>query len=126
MNSIDPNVDVIGLEKKYWRAMAEHDLETALELTDFPCLIASAQGVRSVNEEEFKRVFNSHRESIDKPTIGDAKTRMLGPDTAIVAYEVQCSGKSAVDTSTWVRRDGRWVCAMHTEIEAEETAGRHS
>jgi hypothetical protein len=31
---------------------------------------------------------------------------------------------NASDPSTWVRRDGRWVCAAHTESVAGDTYGR--
>ena len=52
--------------------------------------------------------------------------RLLGDDVAIVAYtvreELTVDGKpltlEAADSSTWVRRDGRWVCALHTEALA--------
>jgi hypothetical protein len=30
----------------------------------------------------------------------------------------------AADASTWVRRDGRWVCALHTESIAGDPFGR--
>ena len=30
----------------------------------------------------------------------------------------------AADSSTWVRRDGRWLCAMHTEAIAGDPFGR--
>jgi hypothetical protein len=58
--------------------------------------------------------------------------RLLGDDTAIVAYtvheELTVDGKpvsiDAADTSTWVRRDGRWLCALHSESLAGDPFGR--
>jgi hypothetical protein len=32
----------------------------------------------------------------------------------------------AAESSTWVRRDGRWACAMHTEAIAGDPFGRDS
>jgi hypothetical protein len=57
---------------------------------------------------------------------------MLADDVAIVAYKVTedltVQGKpvhlEAADSSTWVRRDGRWVCALHTEAIAGDPFGR--
>jgi hypothetical protein len=51
---------------------------------------------------------------------------------ALVGYKVHedltVDGKSvsldAADTSTWVRRDGRWVCALHTESLLGDPFGR--
>jgi hypothetical protein len=62
----------------------------------------------------------------------DAKVRMLGDDVAIVAYKVHeeltVEGKlvalDASDASTWVRRNGNWVCALHTESVAGDPFGR--
>jgi hypothetical protein len=64
--------------------------------------------------------------------VDDVHVRFLGDDVAIVAYQVReeltVDGKSltleAADSSTWVRRDGRWVCALHTEAIAGDPFGR--
>ena len=120
--------EILGLEKKYWQAMQEHDLKTAQELTDFPCLVAGANGFRSVDEKKFEQMFRSQ----ENEAIADfyfepkqAEVRLLNPNTAVVAYQIQSKqsrqGKTrdlkAVDTSTWVKRDNKWLCAMHTETE---------
>lgn len=83
--------EILGLEKKYWQAMIDQDLQTAISQFD------------------------------EK----NAQVRLLGPDMAVVAYKVHsrfgAKGKDremdAVDTSTWVKRGDKWVCAMHTETE---------
>jgi hypothetical protein len=31
----------------------------------------------------------------------------------------------AYDSSVWVRRDGDWLCALHTESPAGDPFGRH-
>ncbi len=62
----------------------------------------------------------------------DVKVRLLREDVAVLAYKVHeeltVDGKSvkldASDTSTWVRRDGRWFCALHTEAISGDPFGR--
>jgi hypothetical protein len=62
----------------------------------------------------------------------DAEVRMLAKDVALVAYKVhekltvdgQPVQLDAADASTWVKRDGRWVCALHTEALAGDPFGR--
>jgi hypothetical protein len=57
---------------------------------------------------------------------------MLSDDVAIVAYTVHedltVEGKpvslDAAESSTWVRRDGNWLCAMHTEALTGDPFGR--
>jgi hypothetical protein len=70
---------------------------------------------------------------IDDFKIGDdAQVKMLGRNTAIVAYSVHedltVDGEhvslDAAESSTWIRRDGRWVCALHTESIAGDPFGR--
>jgi len=58
--------------------------------------------------------------------------RAVTDDVAVVAYKVReqltVDGKpltlDAADASTWVRRDGRWLCALHTESIAGDPFGR--
>ena len=62
----------------------------------------------------------------------NADVRPLSDDVAIVAYKVHeeltVEGKpvalDAADTSVWVRRDGRWLCVLHTESLAGDPFGR--
>ena len=57
---------------------------------------------------------------------------MLGDEVAIVAYKVHeeltVEGEKVVidaaDASTWIRRDGAWVCALHTEAITGDPFGR--
>jgi hypothetical protein len=62
----------------------------------------------------------------------DIKVRILSDDVAIVAYkaheELTVDGKpvelDVADSSTWVRRGGRWACAQHTEAIVGDPFGR--
>ena len=71
--------------------------------------------------------------TLDRFVLKDgAQVRLLRDDVAIVAYQVHeelpVEGKpvtlDAADPSTWVRRDGRWLCALHTEAIAGDPFGR--
>lgn len=119
--------EILNLEKKYWNAMRNQDLDAALSLTDFPCLVAGAQGISSVNQEQFQKMFNSNQNSFRTFNFDEDKVevRQVSPDTAVIAYRVQTTltkdgqekSIDAIDTSTWVKRNDKWVCAMHTEVE---------
>lgn len=50
---------IIELEKKYWQGMENHDYETVKNLTLFPCIIAGKNGVQSIDESKFKKMFES-------------------------------------------------------------------
>jgi hypothetical protein len=58
--------------------------------------------------------------------------RSIAPNVAVVAYQVReeldVEGRkltlNAADSSTWVHRGGRWVCAAHTESVLGDPFGR--
>ena len=124
--------ELLGLEKRYWQAIKDKDIDAAKRLTDFPCIVAGAKGVGSVDENMFGQIMKSANYTLNRFEIKDEKIRMLRDDVAVVAYQVReeltVDGKpvtlNASDLSTWVRRDGRWVCAAHTESVAGDPYGR--
>ena len=125
--------ELLELERQFWQALKDKDVETALLLTDDPCIIAGAQGVNRIDKAEFAEMVRASNFILNKFELKDgAQVRMLSHDVAILAYKVReeltVDGRSVVldaaDSSTWVRRKGRWVCAMHTESLAGDPYGR--
>ena len=123
---------LLELEKEYWRAIQERDVEGAVELTDFPCIIAGARGIGRVEEAAYRKMMENPSYRLHEVEIGDAELRMLGDDIAVLAYrvheELTVEGElvtlDAADSSTWIRRDGRWRCAAHTETVLGDSFGR--
>lgn len=115
---------IIALEKKYWNAMAEKDYEVVKELTKFPCIVAGKKGVMSVDEPTFKKMFEQGNNiSLEIKNIWDEKVQG-GDDHAMIGYlmESNYDGKlmKCACTSTWVKENEEWVCAMHTETDLDE------
>jgi uncharacterized protein (TIGR02246 family) len=121
--------ELIELEKRYWRAIQDGDVETALSMTEDPCLIAGERGVTAVGAAQFRQIMQARTNKIDDVELSDVQVRMLTNDVAIVVYKVHerltADGKAteldAADASTWVRRSGRWVCALHTEAKLKQS-----
>lgn len=124
--------ELLGLERQFWQAMKDHDVEAAMKLTDFPCILAGPQGVSRVDKKSFEKMMSAATFEIDDFQLDDAEVRLIGDDVAVVAYKVHedltVDGKSisldASDSSTWIRRDGRWVCALHSEALVGDPFGR--
>jgi len=125
--------ELVTLERKYWQAIKDKNIDTALQLTDDPCLVAGPQGVQSISKKESKGMMDSATHRLDEFSIDDdVKVRVLGDDMAVLAYnvheEMTVDGKplslDAAETSTWVRRNGRWLCAMHSESLKGDPFGR--
>ena len=125
--------ELLDLERRYWQAMIDKDEETAVSLSDDPCIVTGAQGVASLDHEHLRGMMNSGQWKLHDFTLSpDAQVRMVADDVAILAYKVRenltVDGKpvtlEAADASTWVRRDGRWLCALHTESIVGDPFGR--
>ena len=127
--------DLLKLEKRYWQALKDGDVDTALGLTDEPCIVAGPQGVSRIDKKQFESMMKEAKWQILNFEIGkDFQVRQLNDDVAVLAYTVHedltVDGKpltlDAAESSTWVRRDGRWACAMHTEAITGDPFGRDS
>lgn len=119
---------IIELEKKYWQGMENHDYETVKKLTRFPCIIAGKNGVQSVDEPSFKKMFESgDGNKIKVLNISNVESQLI-ETTAIIAYTIelgmsddkQKSPMKCACTSTWIKENNNWVCVLHTEVELSQ------
>ena len=122
------------LESAFWSAMQSKDAASAGRMTDDNCIIAGAQGVSAIDAKAMAKMTTegawelTHFE-FDPKTM---QVRFVTDDIAIIAYTVNetvvLDGKTfplkANDASVWVRRDGGWRCALHTESIAGDPFGR--
>ena len=115
--------ELLGLEKRYWQAIQDQDVDAALRLTDESCIVTGAQGIGMIDRQTLAAMMKATTYSLKRFEIKPgAQVRLLRDDVALVAYQVHeelvVEGKpvilDAAESSTWVRRDGRWLCAMHT------------
>jgi uncharacterized protein (TIGR02246 family) len=124
--------DLIDLEKQFWNAIKEKDAPTISRLTDDECILTGAQGVGRIDRKTVAAMIANANYTLHDFELTDAQVRPIADDAAIVAYKVHekltVDGKpvelDAADASTWVRRDGQWLCALHTESIAGDPFGR--
>ena len=85
------NHELVDLEKKYWQAIKDGDVETMLSLTDNPSLVAGASGVASFDREAREKMIKAASYTLQNYEFldDDFKVRMLGEDAAVVAYKVR-------------------------------------
>lgn len=123
---------LLDLEKQYWQAIKDRDVQAAMRLTDDPCIVTGAQGVARITQKAFVAMLQTGGWTLHQFDLTDVEVRIVGDDTAIVAYKVKevltVDGKpitfEAADSSTWVRREGQWVCALHSEAVLGDPFGR--
>lgn len=124
--------ELVELERQFWQALKDKDTNAAVRLTDEPCIVTGAQGVESIDHNTFRGMMEGANWVLEDFSFENTTARLLSDDVAIVAYKVKekllVDGKpltlEAADTSTWIRRDGQWRCAMHTEAIAGDPFGR--
>src|SRR5690606_25110497 len=115
--------DIIKLEKEYWDAMSNHDFDTVRGLTKFPCIVAGKRGIMSVDEPSYKEMFEQGKGKTTKVNNISNEQIQAGADHALIAYEIELNydgqAMKCACTSTWVKENGKRLCAMHTESDLE-------
>jgi ketosteroid isomerase-like protein len=124
---------LLNLEREYWQAIQSKDVESARRLTDETCIVTGAQGLARLDGAGLAGMMRNTTFTLDAFEVKDgAEVRLLRDDVAAIAYQVHESltvagqkvSLDAADTSIWVKRDGRWRCALHTEALAGDPFGR--
>ena len=123
---------LLDYEKQYWTAIKDKNVQAAMRLTDDPCIVVGASGVARISQETFGKMLQAGGWTLHEFTLSDVQVRLVCDDAAVIAYRVKelltVEGKpvtvEASDSSTWVRRDGQWVCSMHTEALMGDPFGR--
>jgi hypothetical protein len=124
---------IIDLERQFWQALKDRDVVAAKRLTDFPCLLVGAQGASQVDEQTFTAMMSDAGYTLDDFELErDAKVRFVGDDVALICYQAHenltVEGKpvelDVAESSVWVQRNGRWLCAQHSEAILGDPFGR--
>lgn len=122
------------VETAFWNAMQSRDSSAAGRMTDDECIVVGAQGVSAIDSKAMAKMTAEGKWEL-KYFEFDAKTmqiRFVTDNIAIIAYTVKETlivedkslGIKANDASVWVRQEGDWRCALHTESLAGDPFGR--
>lgn len=124
--------ELLALERQYWQSLKDGDAEQSARMSDDPCIVTGASGVGRIDRPSLEKMLATATWKLTGFEISSPVTKFLTDDVAVIAYKVHeellVDGKSvkldAADTSTWIRRNGRWVCAVHTEALVGDPFGR--
>lgn len=124
--------ELLALEHQYWQAIKDGDAALSARLSADPCVVTGSQGVGRIDRATLEGMFASAAWKLTGFEITSPIVELLTGDVAVVAYRVhedllvdgQPLALDASDSSTWVRRNGEWVCAVHTEAIAGDPFGR--
>jgi hypothetical protein len=132
MTTTSIDKEIIAVEREYWDSMISKDPSVATRLTATESVIVGAQGVSTVTSKGIGEMVKSDGWKLKKYDFSDIKVMSPAPDVAIIGYhvreELEVEGKpltlEANDSTTWVRKSGKWVSAAHTESVAGDPFGR--
>jgi len=134
MNSPAKTNELLKLEHRFWNAMQKKDARVAEQMTDDGCIVVGAQGVSAIDAKTMGKLTTEGKWELGEYSFDENNTqvRMLSDDVAIVAYKVNervvVDGNElpieANDASVWVKREGKWLCALHTESLSGDPYGR--
>lgn len=117
--------DLVELEQRFWQALVDEDADTAVSLLADPALLVSDHGPMKFDHATYREMASKGPLMVRHYQLGEMEVLFPRPDVAVLTYQVtqtiagrnssEATTQQMADSSTWVRRDGRWVCALHTE-----------
>jgi hypothetical protein len=115
------------LERAFWDSMIAGKPEIATGMLTEPAVMVSGHGANKFDHAAYTRMAKDDRYKLVDYSISDLDVIFPRDDVAVVTYRVdqrmEMQGKpvqmNVYDTSTWVKVEGDWRCAMHTESPVE-------
>ena len=123
--------ELMNLETRFWQAMVDEDADTAVALLDEPALMVTEHGAFKFGRNDYRRMAAEGPMVVKSFQLSDMDVTFPNEDTAIITYRVhqaiakrddaQLMEQDMADSSVWTRKNGQWLCAIHTETPANAT-----
>jgi hypothetical protein len=115
--------ELIALEQRFWKSMVDGETDVALDMLAEPAGMVSSHGAMQFDHAGYRKMADNDDYKLLSYELSDFNVLRPTDDVAILSYEVVQTTKMKdhdesarmCDSSTWVRRDGKWLCAIHTE-----------
>lgn len=126
--------EIIELENKFWQSIVDDDVDASVAMLDKRSVVTGAQGVATMSHDDYRRMAEqgAGKWVLKSFKLDDVQVSFPTGDVAVIAYKVtedmDVEGKPltlrAADATTWVRKDGEWLAALHTELLLGDPFGR--
>ena len=119
--------EIMELERRFWQAMQDMDLDAAVALLDAQPTSVTGGGVHHFNPDQYRAMALAGNARITSFELFDEQVVFPLPDVAVATYTArQCFSMDGerhemmvYDTTTWVRKGDRWLACAHTETPME-------
>lgn len=123
--------DIMKLETEFWQSMMDQKPEKAAALLASQAANVALFGIHHFSPVEYIRMAREGPAKLTSFAFSNEKVIFPTPEVAIATYEVtqgflmqgQAHETVCFDTTTWVRSDGRWLAAVHTETPRQKCEG---
>jgi ketosteroid isomerase-like protein len=130
MQTSGHNKEIERLERAFWQSLVDRDASAAKRMLAPEALMVSSHGTMRFDPAQYEKMLLDPKHGLIEYTLSDMDVLFPTDDIAIATYrahqKMEMDGKrleqDVVDSSTWVRVDGGWKCAAHTESEANASA----
>ncbi len=114
------------LEDRFWRSMVDDDTDTAIGLLHQPALMVSTHGSMQFDHAGYRKMAEQGTMVLKSYELSEMKELRPSDSVAILTYRVkqkmaarakpgEVTTQEMLDSSTWVKKGGKWQCVMHTE-----------
>ncbi|WP_341677329.1 nuclear transport factor 2 family protein [Niveibacterium sp. SC-1] len=126
---------LIDLENRFWQSMVDADTETALSMLNEPSMMVSAHGAMQFDHAQFREMAEHDSMVIKSFELSEMQVVFPTEDTAVLTYrarqtlsprgESELIEQEMTDASVWTRKDGHWLCVMHSETPVDHQGMKH-
>ncbi|MFD1709469.1 nuclear transport factor 2 family protein [Ottowia sp. GY511] len=119
--------DIEKLEHAFWQTIVDGRHQEGAAMLTEPAVMVMGRGAMRFDHAQYLQMAGQADAAIEKFALSDVEVLLPTDDVAVITYKVQRTMKPAggqpaematVDSSTWVRQGGQWLCAVHTESMA--------
>ena len=123
---------IIDLETRFWQSMKDKDVDTAKSMIAQEGLVTGPMGTVTINPEKYAQMTREGQWTLNDFEMKNVEVVLPTEDSAIIAYEVHQTGDMkgqpmdlrCADSSVWVKEQGDWKCALHTETILQDANAR--
>ena len=120
--------ELIALEQRFWQTMVDGNTDDALRMLAEPAGMVSSHGAMQFDHAGYRKMADNDDYKLVSYQLSEFGVLRPTPDVAILTYNVDqktsIKGEEVqeqmCDSSTWVRRDNQWICALHTETPLQK------
>lgn len=132
-NNAGDTAEIERLERAFWQSLVDRDADAARNMLAPQALMVSSHGTLRFDPAQYEKMLLDPQHGLLEYTLSDMDVLFPNDDIAIATYrahqKMRMDGREmdqdVVDSSTWVKVDGAWKCAAHTESDVSPRPPAH-